>query len=150
MYYLYRKHSTRIKVLSKIFDKNLYFDQKNQKVFDFGQNLRKTSLLYLKHWRSIDFFPIIFEKYVTLRIDWRNVISIPKHSNSIFFASKAWEKLLYFHSNHLKKNSILNENNQKRRAQTSNRYGEKYIASNQTVLNESRIIVENFRIFLKK
>ena len=83
MYYLYRKHSTRIEVLFKIFEKIYILAQKNQKVFGFGQNFRKTSLLYLKHWRSIDFFLITFEQYVILDKNWKNVISIPKHSNNV-------------------------------------------------------------------
>ena len=74
----------------------------------------------------------------------------PKTFEQYLFCIESMGKVIVFPLKPFEKNSILNENNQKRRAQTSNRYGEKYNASNQTVLNESRIIVENFRIFLKK
>ena len=150
MYYLYWKYSTRIEVLSKTFKKNLYVCPKESKGIWF----------WPKPPKNIIALPQTLEKYRTFSDNIWKVCNFGQKLEECDFDPKTFEqyliciesmgKVIVFPLKPFEKYSILNENNQNRRARTSNRYGEKYIASNQNVLNESRIIVENFRIFLKK
>ena len=102
-------------------------------------------MIYLKHLRSIPFLPITFEKYLIL----------DQHIWTMWFRAQNIHTVSYFHRKHGKdivfltkifeKYRILNQNIQNAHVRTSNRYVEKYNVSNQTVLNESRIIVENLQ-----
>ena len=103
-------------------------------------------MLYLKHFRSIKFIPITFEKYLildqhiwTMWFRAQNIHTVSylyrKHGKDIVFLTKIFEKY-----------RILNQNIQNAHVRTSNRYVKKYNVSNQTVLNESRIIVENLKL----
>ena len=77
------KNAKNILFVPKTFKKNVYFWRKNRKLFDFGQNLRKESMLYLKHFRSIEFLPITFEKYQILD-QYTESLNNPPPSSEIF------------------------------------------------------------------
>ena len=71
-----------------------------RKVFDFGQNLQKVSMLYLKHFRSIEFLPITFEKYLIL----------DQHIWTMWFRPQNIRTVSYLHWKHGKRYCVSNQN----------------------------------------
>ena len=82
-------------------------------------------MLYLKHFRSIEFLPITFEKYLILDQHIEQCDFDPKTFEQYLICVENMGKDIVFLTKIFEMHRILNQNIQNAHVRTSNRYVEK-------------------------